>query len=101
MGLPFVVLHDFAELGLEEGADLLNSHDIGDAADEHLGVCEGSLDAKGLLVDGKLLECADLLHFGGGHHQKHLVLALLLAQSDMLWSQLGLRQRVDDQRLDL
>lgn len=101
VGLPFMVLDDLSELGLKEPKNFFNGDRVRDPANEHLSFGEGSLDAEILLIDRDLFEGADLLNFGGRDHQKNLVFSLLLPKSDMLRSQLGLRQRIDNQRLDL
>lgn len=91
-----MVLDHLSKLGFKKSQNVLNSDCFRDPANEHLSFSEGSLDAEILLIDSDLFEGADLLNFGGRDHQKNLVFPLLLSKSDMLSSQLGLRQCIDN-----
>jgi hypothetical protein len=101
VGLALDGLDNFAELGFEAGANVIDGEGVGEAADKDLRFCVPPFDVDFLLANGEFLEGADLINLRGRYHEEGLELALLLAERNMFEGELELREGTDDERFDL
>lgn len=82
--------HYFSKLLFQKRPDILHFNVVWNSANKNLSFCEGFFDANSLLVDCEIFQSQNFLKFGGWNHKKSLVLSLLLAENDILGSQLSL-----------